>query len=170
MNLLGDKDLFRLQSTHGFLLSKLTEESEFLLKFEQLFKMGKGQNIISDCSARLVQFMIFTSRCQGCHKFLMVSLVTFSTEVLCQMLIQCAIRMCALRLGAPVAPAGCCVCQKSQGSRTLCSQCDRPACSSCTRQCSSCSSHCCSVCYKAVFICCRCISRWQHTSRTQLRF
>uniref|UniRef100_A0A8D3A0W9 SIVA1, apoptosis-inducing factor n=2 Tax=Scophthalmus maximus TaxID=52904 RepID=A0A8D3A0W9_SCOMX len=46
--------------------------------------------------------------------------------------------------GVPVAPAGCCVCQKSQGSRTPCSQCDRPACSSCTRQCSSCSSLCCS--------------------------
>lgn len=48
--------------------------------------------------------------------------------------------------GAPVGPAGCCVCQKSQGSRTSCSQCDRLACSSCTQQCSSCSSLCCSVC------------------------
>ncbi|XP_028251747.1 apoptosis regulatory protein Siva [Parambassis ranga] len=48
--------------------------------------------------------------------------------------------------GAPVAPTGCCVCQKSQGSRTRCTQCDRQACSSCTRQCSSCSSLCCSVC------------------------
>ncbi|XP_042243745.1 apoptosis regulatory protein Siva [Thunnus albacares] len=48
--------------------------------------------------------------------------------------------------GAPTAPTGCCVCQKSLGSRTPCSQCDRLACSSCTRQCSSCSSLCCSVC------------------------
>ncbi|XP_029349448.1 apoptosis regulatory protein Siva [Echeneis naucrates] len=48
--------------------------------------------------------------------------------------------------GALPAPAGCCVCQRSQGSRAPCSQCDRPACSSCTRQCSSCSSHCCSFC------------------------
>ncbi|XP_053290388.1 apoptosis regulatory protein Siva [Pleuronectes platessa] len=65
--------------------------------------------------------------------------------------------------GAPVVPAGCCVCQKSQGSRTPCSQCDRPVCSSCTRQCSSCSSPCCSVCtiidysgqYEEV-LCCSC--------------
>ncbi|XP_008279620.1 apoptosis regulatory protein Siva isoform X1 [Stegastes partitus] len=49
-------------------------------------------------------------------------------------------------LGAAVAPTGCCVCHRSQGSRTSCSQCDRQACSSCTRQCSSCSSLCCSVC------------------------
>uniref|UniRef100_A0A3Q3VM26 Uncharacterized protein n=1 Tax=Mola mola TaxID=94237 RepID=A0A3Q3VM26_MOLML len=48
--------------------------------------------------------------------------------------------------GVAVTPTGCCVCQKIQGSRTLCSQCDRLACSSCTRQCSSCSSLCCSVC------------------------
>lgn len=48
--------------------------------------------------------------------------------------------------GAPVAHTGCCVCQKSQGPRTSCSQCDRQACSSCTQQCSSCSSLCCSVC------------------------
>ncbi|XP_008279621.1 apoptosis regulatory protein Siva isoform X2 [Stegastes partitus] len=48
--------------------------------------------------------------------------------------------------GAAVAPTGCCVCHRSQGSRTSCSQCDRQACSSCTRQCSSCSSLCCSVC------------------------
>ncbi|XP_070698736.1 apoptosis regulatory protein Siva [Pempheris klunzingeri] len=47
---------------------------------------------------------------------------------------------------AAVGLTGCCVCQKSQGSRTPCSQCDRLACSSCTRQCSSCSSLCCSVC------------------------
>ncbi|XP_047466617.1 apoptosis regulatory protein Siva [Mugil cephalus] len=48
--------------------------------------------------------------------------------------------------GVPGASTGCCVCQKNQGSRTRCSQCDRQACSSCTRQCSSCSSLCCSVC------------------------
>ncbi|XP_029983537.1 apoptosis regulatory protein Siva [Sphaeramia orbicularis] len=48
--------------------------------------------------------------------------------------------------GASAGPIGCCVCQKSQGSRTPCSQCDRPACSSCTQQCSSCSSLCCSIC------------------------
>ncbi|XP_076017859.1 apoptosis regulatory protein Siva [Genypterus blacodes] len=48
--------------------------------------------------------------------------------------------------GAAMSPTGCCVCQKIQGSRTPCSQCDRSACSSCTRQCSSCSSLCCSVC------------------------
>ncbi|XP_028995707.1 apoptosis regulatory protein Siva isoform X2 [Betta splendens] len=47
---------------------------------------------------------------------------------------------------APAAAAGCCVCQKSQGSRTPCSQCDRSACASCVRQCSSCCSFCCSVC------------------------
>ncbi|XP_042357410.1 apoptosis regulatory protein Siva [Plectropomus leopardus] len=65
--------------------------------------------------------------------------------------------------GAPAAPAGCCVCQKSQGSRTPCSQCDRLACSSCTRQCSSCSSLCCSVCtiidYSGQYdevLCCSC--------------
>ncbi|KAM3871032.1 apoptosis regulatory protein Siva [Diretmus argenteus] len=48
--------------------------------------------------------------------------------------------------GAHVGPAGCCVCQKSQGSRSPCSQCDRLACPSCTSQCSSCSNLCCSVC------------------------
>ncbi|RVE57098.1 hypothetical protein OJAV_G00212800 [Oryzias javanicus] len=48
--------------------------------------------------------------------------------------------------GSPVGPTGCCVCQKTHGSRTSCSQCDRLACSSCVRQCSSCSSLCCSVC------------------------
>ncbi|XP_029972201.1 apoptosis regulatory protein Siva [Salarias fasciatus] len=48
--------------------------------------------------------------------------------------------------GAAAVPSGCCVCQKSQGSRTVCSQCDRQTCSSCTRLCSSCSSLCCSVC------------------------
>ncbi|XP_017270977.1 apoptosis regulatory protein Siva [Kryptolebias marmoratus] len=48
--------------------------------------------------------------------------------------------------GAQVAPTCCCVCQKNQGSRTSCSQCDRLVCSSCTRLCSSCSSLCCSVC------------------------
>ncbi|KAE8289784.1 Apoptosis regulatory protein Siva CD27-binding protein [Larimichthys crocea] len=65
--------------------------------------------------------------------------------------------------GATVAQTGCCVCQKSQGSRTPCSQCDRLACSSCTRQCSSCSNFCCSVCtiidysgpYEEV-LCCSC--------------
>ncbi|XP_049917487.1 apoptosis regulatory protein Siva [Epinephelus moara] len=69
----------------------------------------------------------------------------------------------AAGLGAPVAPTGCCVCQKSQGSRTPCSQCDRLACSSCTRQCSSCASHCCSVCtiidYSGQYdevLCCSC--------------
>ncbi|KAM7375680.1 hypothetical protein PAMP_005469 [Pampus punctatissimus] len=48
--------------------------------------------------------------------------------------------------GATTAPSGCCVCQKSLTSRTLCSQCERLACSSCTRQCSGCSSLCCSIC------------------------
>ncbi|XP_075874460.1 apoptosis regulatory protein Siva [Nelusetta ayraudi] len=48
--------------------------------------------------------------------------------------------------GAAAAPASCCVCQRNQGSKTMCSQCDRPACPSCTRECSSCSSLCCSVC------------------------
>ncbi|KAM3595401.1 uncharacterized protein V6R79_022938 [Siganus canaliculatus] len=48
--------------------------------------------------------------------------------------------------GAGVASTGCCVCQKNQGSKTRCSQCERLACSSCTLQCSSCSSLCCSVC------------------------
>ncbi|XP_071377839.1 apoptosis regulatory protein Siva [Centroberyx affinis] len=48
--------------------------------------------------------------------------------------------------GAAAGPTGCCVCQKSQGPRTPCSQCDRLTCSSCTRQCSSCCSLCCSVC------------------------
>ncbi|XP_026168211.1 apoptosis regulatory protein Siva [Mastacembelus armatus] len=48
--------------------------------------------------------------------------------------------------GTPVASTGCCVCGKSKGSKTPCSQCDRLACSSCTQQCSSCSSLCCSVC------------------------
>ncbi|KAL7379557.1 hypothetical protein ABVT39_001288 [Epinephelus coioides] len=69
----------------------------------------------------------------------------------------------AAGLGAPVAHTGCCVCQKSQGSRTPCSQCDRLACSSCTRQCSSCASHCCSVCtiidYSGQYdevLCCSC--------------
>ncbi|KAK7904988.1 hypothetical protein WMY93_017595 [Mugilogobius chulae] len=59
--------------------------------------------------------------------------------------------------------SSCCVCLKSQGTRTPCSQCDRAACSSCTRQCSCCSSSCCSVCttidysgrYDEV-ICCGC--------------
>ncbi|XP_037603468.1 apoptosis regulatory protein Siva isoform X1 [Sebastes umbrosus] len=65
--------------------------------------------------------------------------------------------------GVPVAPTGCCVCQKSQRSSTPCSQCDRLACSSCTRQCSSCSSLCCSVCtiidYSGQYdevLCCSC--------------
>ncbi|XP_045063435.1 apoptosis regulatory protein Siva isoform X4 [Coregonus clupeaformis] len=48
--------------------------------------------------------------------------------------------------GAVSAPAGCCVCQKAQGTRRPCSQCDRPACPSCIQQCASCSSSCCSVC------------------------
>ncbi|XP_038585581.1 apoptosis regulatory protein Siva [Micropterus salmoides] len=48
--------------------------------------------------------------------------------------------------GVAVAPTVCCVCQKAQGTRTPCSQCDRLACSSCTQQCSCCSSLCCSVC------------------------
>uniref|UniRef100_A0A3P8NIR1 Apoptosis regulatory protein Siva n=1 Tax=Astatotilapia calliptera TaxID=8154 RepID=A0A3P8NIR1_ASTCA len=48
--------------------------------------------------------------------------------------------------GAPVPATRCCVCQKSQGSRTRCSQCERQVCSSCSRQCSGCSSLCCSVC------------------------
>ncbi|XP_034381376.1 apoptosis regulatory protein Siva [Cyclopterus lumpus] len=65
--------------------------------------------------------------------------------------------------GSPVALTCCCVCQKSQGSRTPCSQCDRLACPSCTRQCSCCSSHCCSVCtiidYSGQYdevLCCSC--------------
>ncbi|XP_053191746.1 apoptosis regulatory protein Siva [Scomber japonicus] len=65
--------------------------------------------------------------------------------------------------GAPTAPTGCCVCQKSLGSRTPCSQCDRLACSSCTQQCSSCSGLCCSVCtiidYSGQYdevLCCSC--------------
>ncbi|KAI9537632.1 hypothetical protein NQZ68_023877 [Dissostichus eleginoides] len=64
---------------------------------------------------------------------------------------------------SPVAPTGCCVCQKSQGSRTPCSQCERLSCSSCTRQCSSCSSLCCSICtiidYSGQYdevLCCSC--------------
>ncbi|KAM4625423.1 apoptosis regulatory protein Siva [Polymixia lowei] len=48
--------------------------------------------------------------------------------------------------GVPAGPAGCCVCQKKQGTRMPCSQCDRLACSSCSRQCSNCSNLCCSVC------------------------
>ncbi|KAF7665024.1 hypothetical protein LDENG_00158420 [Lucifuga dentata] len=48
--------------------------------------------------------------------------------------------------GTPAGPTGCCVCQKSWGSRTPCSQCERLACSSCTIQCSRCSSPCCSIC------------------------
>ncbi|XP_037550633.1 apoptosis regulatory protein Siva isoform X2 [Nematolebias whitei] len=55
-------------------------------------------------------------------------------------------RTSAAQQGAQVAPTCCCVCQKNQGSRTRCSQCDRLVCSSCTRHCSSCSSLCCSVC------------------------
>lgn len=47
---------------------------------------------------------------------------------------------------AAAAPSGCCVCQRIQGSRTSCSQCERRTCSSCSRLCSSCSSLCCSVC------------------------
>ncbi|KAM8736774.1 apoptosis regulatory protein Siva [Acanthopagrus schlegelii] len=65
--------------------------------------------------------------------------------------------------GPAVAPTGCCVCQKIQGSRTPCSQCDRLACSSCIRQCSSCSGLCCSVCsitdYSGQYdevLCCSC--------------
>ncbi|XP_034531361.1 apoptosis regulatory protein Siva [Notolabrus celidotus] len=65
--------------------------------------------------------------------------------------------------GAEVASAGCCVCQKSQGTRAACSQCERPTCSSCTRQCSGCSSLCCSVCtvidYSGPYdevLCCSC--------------
>ncbi|XP_015245407.1 apoptosis regulatory protein Siva [Cyprinodon tularosa] len=65
--------------------------------------------------------------------------------------------------GAATAPTGCCVCHRNQGSRTLCSQCDRLACSSCTRQCSSCCSLCCSVCtitdYSGPYdevLCCSC--------------
>ncbi|XP_008320980.1 apoptosis regulatory protein Siva [Cynoglossus semilaevis] len=64
---------------------------------------------------------------------------------------------------ASVAPVGCCVYKKSPGSRTPCSQCDRPTCSSCSRQCSRCSNNCCSVCtiidysgrYDEV-VCCSC--------------
>ncbi|KAK6304357.1 hypothetical protein J4Q44_G00249430 [Coregonus suidteri] len=67
--------------------------------------------------------------------------------------------------GAALVPKGCCVCQKAQGTRRQCSQCDRPACPSCTQQCSNCSSLCCSVCtvmdysgqYEQV-LCCGCSS------------
>ncbi|XP_064784397.1 apoptosis regulatory protein Siva-like isoform X1 [Oncorhynchus masou masou] len=48
--------------------------------------------------------------------------------------------------GSALAPVGCCVCQKAQGTRRPCSQCDRPACPSCIQQCASCSRSCCSVC------------------------
>ncbi|KAM9842374.1 apoptosis regulatory protein Siva [Aulostomus maculatus] len=48
--------------------------------------------------------------------------------------------------GPATALTGCCACQKNQGSRTSCSQCDRPVCTPCTRQCSSCSTLCCSIC------------------------
>ncbi|KAK2826202.1 hypothetical protein Q5P01_020416 [Channa striata] len=65
--------------------------------------------------------------------------------------------------GAPVTSTRCCVCQKSQGSRTQCFQCDRLPCASCTRQCSRCSSLCCSVCtiidYSGPYdevVCCGC--------------
>ncbi|KAM9356180.1 apoptosis regulatory protein Siva [Pholidichthys leucotaenia] len=65
--------------------------------------------------------------------------------------------------GSVVVPVGCCVCQKNQGSRSPCSQCDRQVCSSCTRQCSSCSGLCCSVCtiidYSGQYdevLCCSC--------------
>ncbi|XP_072313612.1 apoptosis regulatory protein Siva [Eucyclogobius newberryi] len=57
----------------------------------------------------------------------------------------------------------CCVCLKSLGIQTPCSQCERAACSSCTRQCSCCSSSCCSVCTSIDYsgrydevICCGC--------------
>ncbi|XP_033844142.2 apoptosis regulatory protein Siva [Periophthalmus magnuspinnatus] len=57
----------------------------------------------------------------------------------------------------------CCVCLKSQGTVTPCSQCDRAVCSSCTRQCSCCNGSCCSVCttidYSGRYdeiICCGC--------------
>ncbi|XP_003962480.2 apoptosis regulatory protein Siva [Takifugu rubripes] len=65
--------------------------------------------------------------------------------------------------GVSAAPICCCVCQKNQRSRTLCTQCERLACSSCLRQCSSCSSLCCSVCtitdYSGPYdevLCCSC--------------
>ncbi|XP_020775484.1 apoptosis regulatory protein Siva [Boleophthalmus pectinirostris] len=69
--------------------------------------------------------------------------------------------MCAK--GPSSGTTNCCVCLKSQGLRTPCSQCDRAACSSCTRQCSCCNSSCCSICttidysgrYDEV-ICCGC--------------
>ncbi|XP_034051389.1 apoptosis regulatory protein Siva isoform X2 [Thalassophryne amazonica] len=48
--------------------------------------------------------------------------------------------------GVAMAPGSCCVCQKNQRSRALCSQCDRHTCATCTRQCSSCANVCCSVC------------------------
>ncbi|XP_029586189.1 apoptosis regulatory protein Siva [Salmo trutta] len=67
--------------------------------------------------------------------------------------------------GSALAPAGCCVCQKAQGTRRPCSQCDRPACPSCIQQCASCSRSCCSVCtvidYSGQYdqvLCCGCAS------------
>ncbi|KAF7704176.1 hypothetical protein HF521_021248 [Silurus meridionalis] len=67
--------------------------------------------------------------------------------------------------GGASVPAVCAVCQRSSGTRTTCSQCDRSACPSCTQQCSSCSNRCCSVCtitdyterYDKV-LCCSCSS------------
>uniref|UniRef100_A0A3B4AAV8 Uncharacterized protein n=1 Tax=Periophthalmus magnuspinnatus TaxID=409849 RepID=A0A3B4AAV8_9GOBI len=62
-----------------------------------------------------------------------------------------------------VGVTNCCVCLKSQGTVTPCSQCDRAVCSSCTRQCSCCNGSCCSVCttidYSGRYdeiICCGC--------------
>ncbi|XP_064784398.1 apoptosis regulatory protein Siva-like isoform X2 [Oncorhynchus masou masou] len=67
--------------------------------------------------------------------------------------------------GSALAPVGCCVCQKAQGTRRPCSQCDRPACPSCIQQCASCSRSCCSVCtvidYSGQYdqvLCCGCAS------------
>lgn len=88
----------------------------------------------------------FHQQMSGLSQIWMLRLVAFQTSVFCSMLIQCAVWMCALCVGVAVAPTGCCVCQKNQGSRAPCSQCDRLACSSCTQQCSSCSSLCCSIC------------------------
>ncbi|KAJ7989070.1 hypothetical protein DPEC_G00315730 [Dallia pectoralis] len=67
--------------------------------------------------------------------------------------------------GVALTPAGCCVCQKTQGTRRPCCQCDRPVCLSCTQHCSSCSRPCCLFCtvtdYSGQYdqvLCCDCSS------------
>lgn len=94
------------------------------------------QNTVHLNSNLMNSFLLLTSRCQHCHRFQRHLKLFFKLSLSCD--IPC--------VGAAAAPASCCVCQRNQGSKTMCSQCDRPACSSCTRECSSCSSLCCSVC------------------------